>query len=50
MNDPTRFDLQALGGWILFADMVLAAVLFAFWEKAGRMRIRLGRREGSGRP
>ena len=49
MSDLTSFNLQALGGWILFADMVLVAVLFAFWEKAGRMRIRLGRRPGSKR-
>ena len=49
MSDPTGFNFQALGGLILLLDMVLTAILFAYWDKAGRMRIRLGRREGSGR-
>ena len=46
MRDPIMFDWQILGGWLLFADMLLAALLFAFWEKAGRMKIRLGKRQG----
>ena len=31
--------VQVVGGWLLLADMILAAVLFAFWDKAGRLRI-----------
>ena len=38
MIDPASSHLQVIGGWVLFTDMVLTAVLFAFWEKAGRMR------------
>lgn len=32
--------IQIVGGWLLLTDMVLAAVLFAFWEKAGQMRLK----------
>lgn len=32
--------IQVAGGWLLLADMIFAAVLFAFWEKAGQMRLK----------
>ena len=36
--------VKIVGGSLLLADMVLAAVLFAFWEKAGRLRLPIGKR------
>ncbi len=38
------FDPQVAGGWLLFLDMILCAALFAFWDKAGRIKIKLGKR------
>ena len=32
--------IQVVGGWLLLADMLFAAILFAFWEKAGQTRLR----------
>lgn len=31
--------VQIVGGSLLLIVMIMAAVLFAFWEKAGRLRI-----------
>ena len=36
--------LQVVGGWLLFTDMIFAAVLFGFWERAGRVRLRVRKR------